>query len=292
MRIGLFTPLLDPFGTPEYVHALGAAVEARGFASMWVPEHALLFDDYASAYPYSADGRLPGGVEMGMFEPWAALSFLAAVTSTVRLGTGICLVPQRNPVYLAKEVATVDFLSGGRVDLGIGVGWLAEEFAALNVPFEGRGARTDAYLEVMRTLWCDEVSEYRGEHYDLPPSRCYPKPVQRPHPPIFVGGESEAALRRVARHGQGWLAFSQSPADIASGVARIGAHAEEHGRSPDEIRVVACPYLQPCDPDVARAYRDAGVDELVLLVMAPVVAMLDPVLDDLATRYLAPEVTA
>lgn len=291
MRVGLFVPLLDPFATPDYLHALGAGVEARGFSSIWVPEHVLLFDDYASSYPYSADGQLPGAPEMGMLEPWVALSFLAAATSTVRLGTGICLVPQRNPVYLAKAVATTDFLSGGRVDLGVGVGWLAEEFAALDVPFERRGARTDEYLQVMRALWQDDVSEHRGKFYDLPPSRCYPKPVQRPHPPIYVGGESEPALRRVARHGDGWIAFSQTPTAIAAGRARIFELADQHGRVDAHIEVAACPYLQPSDPDTARAYRDAGVDELVLLLMAPSVALLDPVLDDLAERYLTTEVT-
>lgn len=291
MRVGLFTPLLNPFATPEYVQALATAVEDRGFASMWVPEHALFFDEYESKYPYAADGLLPTPSNMGMFEPWTTLSFLAGITSTVRLGTGICLVPQRNPVYLAKEVATVDWLSGGRVDLGIGVGWLAEEFAALDANFADRGARTDAYIEVMRTLWCDEVSEYHGEHYDLPPSRCHPKPVQRPHPPILVGGESPATFARIARVGQGWVAFSQTPDQIAAGRARISALLIENNRGPDETRVVACPYMLPSGPDVAKAYRDAGVDELVLILMAPTVEMIEPALDAFADTYLTLAVT-
>jgi probable F420-dependent oxidoreductase len=126
------------------------------------------------------------------------LAFLAAHTARVRLGTGICLVPQRNPVYTAKEVATVDWLSGGRFDFGVGVGWLAEEFRALDVAFERRGDRCREYLDVMRRLWCDSVSAFAGSFYDLPASRQYPKPVQQPHPPICFGGESDAAMRRVA----------------------------------------------------------------------------------------------
>src|SRR5262249_23233264 len=157
-----------------------------------------------SKYPYADNGRFPGGGDSGLLEPLTALGFLAAVTTNVRLGTGICLVAQRNPVYTAKQVADVDVLSGGRVDFGIGVGWLREEFDAVAMPFEHRGARTREHIEVMRTLWTEEVATYDGRFYTLPPSSMYPKPVQQPHPPIHVGGETEAAFARVADFGQGW----------------------------------------------------------------------------------------
>jgi probable F420-dependent oxidoreductase len=195
MKVGLFAPLGNPFATPEYVSAFGRAADERGFHSLWVAEHVVLFDDYASQYPYAADGKIPAGGESGIYEPFTALAYLAAVTSRIRLGTGICLVPQRNPVYTAKEVAAVDWLSNGRLDFGVGVGWLREEFDAVAVPFERRGARTREYIEVMRRLWEDPVSEHHGEFYDLPACRQYPKPVQQPHPPIHVGGESDPALR-------------------------------------------------------------------------------------------------
>jgi len=149
MKIGLFAPAVYPAGTPEYLRTLGTAAEERGFHSLWMAEHVVLFDDYASRYPYAADGRIPASGESGFLDPFDALSFLAAHTTRIRLGTGICLVPQRNPVYTAKEVATVDWLSGGRFDFGVGVGWLAEEFRALDVPFERRGDRCREYLEVM-----------------------------------------------------------------------------------------------------------------------------------------------
>lgn len=183
MRIGIFVPLGNPFATPEYVRVLGRQAEALGFASIWVAEHVVLFDSYASRYPYAADGRIPAGGESGFLDPFAALSFLAAVTDRIRLGTGICLVPQRNPVYTAKDVASVDVLSNGRLDFGVGIGWLAEEFQALNVPFERRAQRTRSYLEVMRRLWCDPVSAYEDEFYRLNACRQYPKPIQQPHPP-------------------------------------------------------------------------------------------------------------
>ena len=141
-------------------------------------EHVVLFDEYDSAYPYDPSGRFPAGGDAGMVEPFTALTYLAAVTERIRLGTGICLVPQRNPVYTAKAVTDLDALSGGRVDFGVGVGWLREEFEALGMPFDRRGQRADEYLAAMRSLWCDEVSEYHGELYDLRPCRMYPKPVQ------------------------------------------------------------------------------------------------------------------
>ena len=150
MEIGLFAPLGNGNASAEILRALGREAEDRGFESIWVAEHVVLFDDYESQYPYAADGRFPGGGDTGLLEPLTALTYLAAVTDRVRLGTGICLVPQRNPVYTAKQVVDLDNLSGGRVDFGVGVGWLREEFDVLNLPFEDRGARADEYLQVMR----------------------------------------------------------------------------------------------------------------------------------------------
>ena len=170
MRVGLFAPLGNPFATPEYIAALGAAAEERGFHSLWAAEHVVLFDQYGSRYPYAADGRIPAGGESGILEPFTALSFLAAGTQRIRLGTGICLVPQRNPVYTAKEVAAVDWLSGGRFDFGVGVGWLEEEFTACATPFERRGARCRDYLAAMQRPWRDPVSEYAGGFYAVPPT--------------------------------------------------------------------------------------------------------------------------
>ena len=235
---------LSPAGTPEYLRTLGTAAEEPGFHSLWIAEHVVLFDDYASHYPYSADGRIPACGKSGFLDPFDALAFLAACTTRVRLGTGICLVPQRNPVYTAKEAATVDWLSGGRLDFGVGVGWLAEEFRALGVPFERRGERCRDYLEVMRRLWCDPVSAFAGEFYELPACREYPKPVQQPHPPIYFGGESEAALRRVADVGQGWYPFSLEPEELAERLVVLDQLPGE-GRRGATCRSSSAP---TCDP--------------------------------------------
>ena len=284
MDIGLFAPLGNGNASAEVLRTLGREAEERGFESVWVAEHVVLFDDYESQYPYAADGRFPGGGDTGLLEPLTALTYLAAVTDRIRLGTGICLVPQRNPVYTAKQVVDLDNLSGGRVDFGIGVGWLQEEFDALNTPFERRGKRTDEYLQVMRSLWTEEVSSFSGELYDLPTCRMYPKPVQSPHPPVHVGGESDAALRRAARFGQGWYTFNRSPGDLAEPLATLDGLLAAEGRSRDDggFQLSVCPYSQPVDAASLEAYRDAGVDRLVLLCLAFDVDGLRRQLDDLA----------
>jgi probable F420-dependent oxidoreductase len=288
MQVGLFAPLGNGNSSPALLRALGRGAEERGFESIWVAEHVVLFDDYESVYPYAADGRFPGGGDTGLLEPLTALTFLAAVTDRIRLGTGICLVPQRNPVYTAKQVVDLDVLSGGRVDFGIGVGWLAEEFEVLATPFARRGARTDDYLAVMRTLWCDDVSEHHGELYDLPACRMYPKPVQQPHPPIHVGGESDAAMRRVARHGQGWYSFNRTPQDLDEPLERLDAALAAEGRSRSDIELTVCPYFNPTTPADVDAYRERGVDRLVVLCLAFTDEMLESSLDQLAKEVLAP----
>jgi probable F420-dependent oxidoreductase len=288
MKLGLFVPLASPFATAGYLRELGSAAESLGFDSLWVAEHVVLFDDYASRYPYSPDGRIPAGGESGILEPFTALASLAAVTERIRLGTGICLVPQRNPVYTAKEVAAVDWLSGGRLDFGVGVGWLAEEFRAVDVPFERRGARCRSYLEVMKRLWCDAVSEYKDEFYELPACRQYPKPVQRPHPPIHFGGESEAALQRVADLGQGWYGFDLDPPALAERLARLDVLLAARGRSRSDVVVSVSPYLRGIDAAKLAGYAEAGADQVIVTAFAPSAEALRPALEGLARSVLEP----
>jgi probable F420-dependent oxidoreductase len=262
MRIGVVSGF-DGRRPPEFVAAAGRIAEERGLHSFFVPEHVVFFREHASRYPYAPDGRIPGNPD-GTLEPFTALTWLAAHTRRIRLGTGICLVPQRSPVYTAKQVADVDFLSGGRLDFGVGIGWLREEFASLGVPWEGRAARTRECIEVMKALWCHEVSEHHGALWDVGPCLQNPKPVQKPHPPIFFGGESDAALRRVAELGQGWYGFHLSAQALPERLARLEALLAEAGRSRAEIQV----YVAPAQPARAREdlapFADAGVDEVIL----------------------------
>ncbi len=287
MKFGIFAPLISPFASADYLQALGSAAEERGFDSIWVAEHVLLFDEYKSRYPYANDGRIPVPAESGILDPFVALSYLAAVTKTIRLGSGICLVPQRNPVYTAHEVATLDWLSGGRFDFGIGVGWLAEEFEALDVPFEHRGSRCRAYIDVMKTLWTDPISEYSGEYYELAPTRQFPKPIQQPHPPIHFGGESNAALRRVADLGQGWYGFNLEADRMNERIAYLVTLLEERGRRRADIEISVCPYLLPADQELINRYEDAGVDRVILVASATEPDSLVKTLDDMANAFVA-----
>lgn len=259
MRFDLWLPTANPFATPEFLAAVCDGAEARGINRIWVGEHVVLFDEYASSYPYAADGRIPVGGETGLLEPFVTLAFMAANTSSVRLGTAMCLVPQRNPVYTAKEVASLDWLSGGRIDLGVGVGWLREEFEALGVPWPRRGRRTDECLELMRSLWEDDVSSYEGELVSLPPCRQYPKPRQRPLP-IHIGGESDAAIGRVARLADGWMPFNCRPEELASLVASLDERLAAEGRSRHDIEITVCPYFNQTTPEDVAAFAEAGAD--------------------------------
>jgi probable F420-dependent oxidoreductase len=265
MQFDLWMPTANPMTTPDLLEAVGRESEGRGISTLWVGEHVVLFTDYASAYPYAADGKVPAPSGSGLLEPMVTLSYLAACTSTVRLGTAMLLLPQRNPVYTAKEVSSLDWLSGGRVDLGIGVGWLKEEFEALNVPWARRGARTDEYIEVLRTLWCDDTSSFAGETYTLPECEMFPKPIQQPHPPIHIGGETDAALRRVARAGQGWHTFNRSPAELAEGLARLDPLLDQAGRTRADLRITVCPYFNQLTPELVAQYADAGADAVAAL---------------------------
>jgi probable F420-dependent oxidoreductase len=261
----LWMPTASPMTTFDLLEAVGRESEARGIATLWVGEHVVLFEQYASSYPYAADGRIPAPSGSGLLEPMVTLSYLAARTTSVRLGTAMLLLPQRNPVYTAKEVSSLDWLSGGRVDLGVGVGWLKEEFDALNVPWERRGARTDEYLEVLRTLWCDDTSSFAGETYTLPDCEMFPKPVQQPHPPIHIGGETDAALRRAARVGQGWHTFNRSPAELAEGLARLDVELDRVGRRRADLRITVCPYFNQLTPELVAQYAEAGADAVAAL---------------------------
>ena len=287
MKLGLCIPLVAPYATPGYIRTLGVTAEYLGFSSLWVGEHVVLFDEYDSAYPLADDGKMPGDIEDNVeLEPFSSLAWLAAHTSRIRLGTGVCVLPQRNPVYTAKEAANVDWLSGGRLNLGIGIGWLAEEYGALGAPFERRGARCRSYVEVMKRLWCDTVSEYEDEFYSLPACRFYPKPVQKPHPPVIIGGNSDAALRRTAEQGQGWYALGLSPEQLAPRIEKLEALLTQNNRPGNAVSIIACPYPHEYDHEMIRQYRELGVDELVLLDFAPAADELISLLNNLADEYM------
>ena len=231
--------------------------EAAGFESLWGGEHVILPSKIESSYPYTADGKIPAMPDTPIPDPLIWLAFAAAAAPTMRLGTCILIVPQRNPLILAKELATLDQLSGGKVELGLGVGWLEEEFDALGVPWARRGARNDEYIEAMRTLWSGPEVEFHGEFVDFPKVTCSPRPVQ-PRIPILVGGDSDVAIRRAARLADGYFPGEGDVDRLAGLIERVRRAAEEADRDPSSIEINAMFSTQMADPA-------AGVEKLIEL---------------------------
>jgi probable F420-dependent oxidoreductase len=257
----------NDFTPPAYIAEAGRIVEEIGFHSLWVPEHVMFFAAYDSEYPYSEDGRLPGDPR-SLLDPFSALTFVAANTSQIKLCTGVCLVPQRNPIYCAKQVADLDYLSNGRFEFGIGIGWLREEFDALGVPWKGRADRLIECLEVMKTLWGDEISSYNGKHFSFESAFQNPKPVQKPHPPLIFGGESDPALKRVATIGNGWYGFNLTPESLATALKKLDVLLDESGRKRSELSIYITPAASAQDQDSFKQFAAAGVEQIILPVFA------------------------
>src|SRR4051794_4172381 len=205
MKFGLMFANAGPFAEPENAIGVAQLVEELGFESLWTVEHVVVPAGYASSYPYSPDGRMPGGEDVALPDPLIWLAYVGAATTRLRLATGILILPQRNPVILAKELATLDRLTGGRVELGVGVGWLEEEFNALGIPFAGRGKRTDEYIDVLRRLWREPETAYDGTFPPFAAVKSSPNPATAPAPPIHIGGHTAAAARRAGRIGDGFF---------------------------------------------------------------------------------------
>ncbi len=266
MQVGLHALGIGPGADPAVIGAVGGAAERCGFATLWAGEHVVMVDRQDSRYPYSDDGRMAVPSDADWLDPLAVLAFLAATTSRIRLATGILLLPEHNPVIVAKHAASVDVLSKGRVILGVGIGWSGEEFAALGVPFEGRSARTREYVEAMRALWLNDPSSYAGETVRFEKVRCFPKPVQRPIP-LVLGGNSEGALERVARYGDGWYGFNLTLEELPGRLETLRSASERHGRALESLRIAVS--LADATPSDLPRLGSLGVTEVVLVESPP-----------------------
>jgi probable F420-dependent oxidoreductase len=268
MRLGLHALGIGSGAKREVIDAVAASAERAGFATLWSGEHVVMVDESASRYPYSDDGRIAVPAEADWLDPLIGLSFVAAATSTIRIATGVLLLPEHNPVLVAKQAATLDTLSGGRLTLGIGIGWSREEFDALGVPFERRGARTEEYVDAIRSLWRDDVASFDGDFVHFDSVRVNPKPVHDRRIPVVLGGNSDAALGRIARWGDGWYGFNLESVDaVAERVAFLRALCDEYGRDPAELRLAVA--LRELEPGDAAALAALGIDELVLVEGPP-----------------------
>jgi probable F420-dependent oxidoreductase len=288
MKIGFFAVGIGHLARPDLVKTVAVHAERLNFATVWAPEHVVLLDNHISKYPYSK-GEFPLPADTAFADPFVTLGYAAAYTSRVKLVSGICLVPEHNPVVLAKVVATLDHLSGGRFTLGVGVGWLEEEFKAVGVPWEGRAQRTREYIEAMRCLWRDAHSTYKGEFVKFENVRSYPKPVHG-EVPIWFGGESGPALKRVADYGNGWCGFNLSADEATAKMKRLDELIKAAGRKRSEIYMALSPYTKPITRDDLKRYRDAGVDELGFIEFNPPTSERDMIakMEQMAREWVEP----
>ena len=242
MRYGFYLPTRGGCATPEALEAIVQRGEALGFHSVMIADHVVFPTAIASKYPYTVSGAFPGGGDA--LEQLTLMAFVAGRTRTLRLVTSVMILPYRNPVLTAKMLATIDVLSRGRVTVGVGVGWLREEFEALDAPdFERRGTASDEYIRIFKTLWTQDPASFDGEFYRFDALRCVPHPVQKPHPPIWIGGHSAPALRRAARYGDGWHPVGANPAvplrpsELRASLDQLFRLTEAAGRHPSALTI-------------------------------------------------------
>jgi len=267
MRIGLHALGIGAGARPDVIRAVAIAAEAAGFARLWAGEHVVLVDQPVSRYPYSADGRIAVPADADWLDPLLALSFAAAVTTAIGLATGILLLPEHNPVVAAKQAATLDVLSAGRLTLGVGIGWSADEFAALGVPYPRRAQRTAEYVAAMRTLWADDVASFSGEFTRFDAVRVNPKPVRARRIPVVLGGNSDASLARVAAFADGWYGFNLPVAAVPGRLAVLAEQCRLHGCRLADLTVAVS--LADATPTALPELADLGVTELVVVASPP-----------------------
>ena len=291
----------------QQLRRMAMAAEGLGYESIWVPDRTVFPEDIAALYPqFGPVGQIPDSQQV--LEPLVSMSFLAGSTGTIKLGFNVVILPFRNPVLNAKMIATLDVLSGGRVIFGVGVGWMPEEFEAMGASWEDRGTVTDEHIEMFKALCADGVAEYQGKHFQTSGKIFYPKPLQRPHPPIWVGGKSRIALRRVARLGHGWLPIGNTPAEIAKGGKYLREQCEVLGRDPDTVELglnispaFGEPQMSPEGErvpltgdteqvrDDVRRYQKAGLDFMLLsttrMDAGPAIEALRQFADEVAPEF-------
>ncbi len=292
MKYGFTVPSRGPLATPDSLVTIARRGEELGYDSISIGDHIVIPRNIDSTYPYTEGGEFPGGASGASMEQLNVLSFLAGQTQKIRLVTSVMIVPHRNPLVAAKALTTIDVLSQGRLVVGIGAGWMREEFEALGIPpFEERGAVTDEYLQAIKELWTSDDPTFNGKYCSFSNITFLPKPVQQPHPPIWVGGESRRAMRRAARFCNGWYPIDSNPQFplgtpdlLAAGMKRLATYAEREDRDPSEIEVIYRTHnyqlskgsgpasaqrklFTGSDDQVAsdiRSYQDLGVNYLVL----------------------------
>ena len=266
------------------VAVLARKAEELGFESCWVPEHTIVPVQTDSKYGGTPDGSFPPSMD-DMADPLIALAKASAVTSDIKLGTSVSLVPEHNPLLMAKQIATLDHLSNGRFIYGIGAGWLKEETEIMGGDFEHRWGQSREAVMAMKELWTKDEAEFHGRFYDFPPVKCSPKPLQKPHPPVYLGGSAARVFQRVVAYGDGWMPVRVNPEQVRAGRATLDELAAAAGRDPKTIRLMV--YNLPANRDLIQRMEEAGADRVVVAAPRGPESEVLPGLERLAEQVLA-----
>ena len=289
MKFGIVPINLREFTDPGVVLPFVQRAEALGYESVWTAEHVVIPASYASVYPYNPDGKLPFKPDAPIIDPLVALTFIAAATTRLRLGTGVNILPQASPLYLAKWASSIDHLSRGRLMLGVGVGWLREEFEAIGVPFARRGRRADEYLKALKAVWTGEDVEYRGEFVDWRGFSMHPTPAQPGGVPLVIGGVTPPAIRRTVKYGDGWYVIGKDPDEYRAHVRALHEECARQGRDPAEIELTAYWNYRAEGPDSLAVYRDLGIHRLLVNMHAlragDVTTAMDRFADEIVAKH-------
>ncbi len=292
MKVGICCAGIGHGAAADFIRASAKAAEEGGFSIFWLPDHVVFFEAYRSQYSYGDfhEDSPVADPYTAFIEAIIGMTWAAAATTKIGVGTSVLILPQRNPVVLAKQLASLDALSGGRLTLGVGVGWSVEEYEAVNADWPGRGKRMDEYIAVMRTLWRDKAAAFDGDTVAFQRACLNPKPL-RGDVPILMGGESEAALKRIARVGDGWIPAKLPVEEAAERIAHLKRMTREHGRDPDALRILS-PMSETSKMEDLKRFREAGVTEFYLGVYPPEKPMSEAQVRsrivELGERFVAP----
>jgi len=268
MKFGIVPINVDVFAEPDMLVPFVQRAEALGYESVWTAEHVIIPKQYSSVYPYNPSGKVPFRPDAAIIDPLIALTYVAASTKQLRLGTGVNILPQMSPLYLAKWASSIDYLSQGRLMLGVGVGWLKEEFEAIGVPFARRGKRADEYLQALKQVWTGEEVNYHGEFLNWQGFMMRPRPAQPGGIPLVIGGVTPAAIRRLVRYGDGWYVIGKDLDDYRAHMRAFHDECQRQGRNPSEIEITAYWNYYVEGRESLAVYKELGVHRLLVNMRA------------------------
>ena len=268
MKFGIVPINVDVFAEPDMLVPFVQRAEALGYESVWTAEHVIIPKQYSSVYPYNPSGKVPFRPDAAIIDPLIALTYVAASTKRLRLGTGVNILPQMSPLYLAKWASSIDYLSQGRLMLGVGVGWLKEEFEAIGVSFAHRGKRADEYLQALKQVWTGEEVNYHGEFLNWQGFMMRPRPAQPGGIPLVIGGVTPAAIRRLVRYGDGWYVIGKDLDDYRAHMRAFHDECQRQGRNPSEIEITAYWNYYGEGRESLAVYKELGVHRLLVNMRA------------------------